>query len=162
MTKRRKKRPAGALAGLAKTLGITPRHCSTLLAAGMPEDPAGARRWRSERLGTTDAESSAETLRRERILLVREQREKVALENQVRRAELMPRADWQQSDTRIGFAMRAAILRLETNLPGMLAGLSEVQIATVLQRELYQVLEDLADEQSEFWTKNPTTELSPA
>jgi hypothetical protein len=149
-----KRRPNGAIANLAKSLKISTRHTSELLKAGMPLDPAKAAAWRAEQSGSS-ASDSAERLRLERIQLVRAQRERQEIENDRARGALISRVDVQTSDTRIGSAVRAAMLVFERDLPGKLVGLGHSRMQEVLHNETRNILALLADSQSAFWTDHP-------
>ena len=59
--------------------------------------------------------------------------------------------DIEERDTRIGAAVRAAMLQLTNDLPPTLAGLTEAQVAKKLVPYTKSILTQLANEQSEFW-----------
>ena len=149
-----KRRPNGSIANLAASLQISTRHTSELIKKGMPLDPVKAAAWRAEQAGS-QASDSAERLRLERIQLVRAQRERQEIENARVRGELIPRRDVQESDTRIGAAMKAALLAIENNWPPKLVGLSHSQMMEIIHRETRHILTQLADGQSEFWSQHP-------
>jgi hypothetical protein len=54
-------------------------------------------------------------------------------------------------DTAIGAAMRMAVMRIETDLPGQCEGLSATKMKGVMRAFATQLLNDLADAQSPFW-----------
>jgi hypothetical protein len=100
---KRQARPAGTLQPLAAALGITTRRVTSLLNAGMPDTVPEALQWRAAR---ETSDSSTGALRRERILLVRAQRERVTTENAVRAGELISTAEVRQSVYRVCRAVR--------------------------------------------------------
>jgi hypothetical protein len=54
-------------------------------------------------------------------------------------------------DTAIGAAMRMAMMRIETELPGRCEGLSATKMKGVMRAFTTQILTELADAQSPFW-----------
>ena len=87
MTRKRLKTTAPTIAELAAALDVTGRRVSQLKADGMPcETLAAALAWRAAKTEVTD---SVEELRLQRIQLVREQRVRAEIFNQVRRGELI-------------------------------------------------------------------------
>lgn len=134
---------------IAAALGVTARRVNDLKRAGMPVDSIeAALAWRAEREG---GDSSAEALRRERIALTRTQRERAAFELEKERGQWISRGAVDQRDIAIGAAVRAALLKLASDLPPMLEGLPAAKIAKVLRETHRGILEQLADDQSEFW-----------
>ena len=64
---------------------------------------------------------------------------------------MVPIAKVRENFLRIGAAVKAAIMRMEADLPPMLAGMSETQIQPVIRGKGDEVLTALADGESEFW-----------
>lgn len=67
--------------------------------------------------------------------------------------EFIPIAEVEGRDARIGSAVRMAVLRQRAELPPQLEGLQANQIATVLDDYNRAMLDEMADVQSEFWTR---------
>lgn len=147
------KRKPGTLVALERRLGVSKRRVAQLLEAGMPEDPDKAVAWRAEREG---GDSSAEALRRERIGLIRAQRERAQFELEAARGKWMSRHEVMEAQTRVAWAVKAALLRLESEFPPLALGLeNEVAIQRALRPLLRQILHDLSDRHSNFWTEYP-------
>jgi phage terminase Nu1 subunit (DNA packaging protein) len=140
---RKTKRPDGTLNELAAALKIGKRRVSALLENGMPDDLAGALQWRADR---ESGDSSTAALRRERILLVRAQRQRVETENLVRVGELISSAEVRQSVYRVCRVVRDEFLKLPHDVPPRLEGLPASQIAKVLRAEIIAILTRLSDE----------------
>jgi phage terminase Nu1 subunit (DNA packaging protein) len=140
---KRKTRPAGTLQPLAAALGITTRRVTSLLKAGMPDSVPEALQWRAAR---ETSDSSTGALRRERILLVRAQRQRLETESAVRAGELISCAEVRQSVYRVCRACRDEFLKLPHDLPPRLEGLPASQIAKVLRAEIVEILTRLSDE----------------
>jgi hypothetical protein len=163
MTTKAKKPPTRA--ALAAALGVSPARINQLkVNDGMPcHSIAAALAWREKQQGRQRGKTdSAEELRQRRIALLKQQERRTKIDADERARILIPIADVEERDTRIGFAVRAAVMMLEHHLPPKLAGLTEPQIAGILHDELHQVLEQLSYEQSLFWSSFPTTEKPPA
>jgi len=142
MSKPKSKNPP-SLETLSKALGVTVRRVSQLKRAGMPcETIEAAVGWKQAQSGSADF--SVENLRKERLLLVRSQRAKIDLENDVRRGQLIE-IDSVRADT-IGVvsAARNSFLRLTNDLPPRLTGLDEIGICQVLRDEFHEVLVQLS------------------
>jgi phage terminase Nu1 subunit (DNA packaging protein) len=140
---KRQTRPAGSLKPLAEALGVTPRRVSQLLAAGMPDDPEAAIRWKAAR---ETSDSSTAALRRERILLVRAQRQRVETENLVRVGELISSAEVRQSVYRVCRVVRDEFLKLGHDLPPRLEGLGAAAMSKLIRAEVIAILTRLSDE----------------
>jgi hypothetical protein len=141
---RKTKRPDGTLNELAAALKIGKRRVSALLEAGMPDDVAGALQWRADR---ESGDGSAEALRKERILLVRAQRERLEMETKVRMGELICAAEVKQSVYRVCRACRDEFLKLAANdIPPRLEGCNAAQIQKILKGEVIAILTRLSDE----------------
>jgi hypothetical protein len=154
MTKPKSKqtrRPAGTLTALSKALKLTKRQVSTLLSQGCPDTVAEALEWRK----AEHSSDSAEQLRRERILLIRQQRERVEIENKRTRGELIPRDAVKLSDTKIGCAVRGFSKAIENELPALCLGLPLERSRPLVRARLRELQEMLADEFSEFWKNFP-------
>jgi hypothetical protein len=54
-------------------------------------------------------------------------------------------------DTAIGAAMRMAVMRIETDLPGQCEGLTSSKMKPIMRAFATAILNDLADAQSPFW-----------
>lgn len=140
-------------AELAAALEITGRRVSQLKLAGMPvHSVAAAQAWRRAQSGQ---DGSAEQLRRERILLIREQRHRVEIENKRVRGELIPRDAVKLSDTKIGCAVRAFSKAVENELPALCLGLPLDRSRPLVRTRMRELQELLADEFSAFWQDYP-------
>ena len=146
-------RPDGTLNALVAALGVSKRRVSALLKEGMPDTVEGALAWRKQE----DCSDSAEQLRRERILLVREQKTKAAIENQKARKELLPLTEVNARDVAIGAAMNAALRALENELPALCLGLRLERSRPIVKDKVRAIQAMLADKLSEFWTENQPT-----
>ena len=153
------RRPNGTVKNLAAALGITTRHTSSLLAAGMPAEPAAAAAWRAAQSGTAGTSDSAELLRRERVLLVRQQREREELENARRRGEMMPKSEHVEIAIRCAVAARTAFWGLLGILPPILAGLSEIPIVQILEKHFRECLDRLHQGDPELWDSSVGHEI---
>jgi phage terminase Nu1 subunit (DNA packaging protein) len=154
------KRPNGTIKALSDALGISTRQVSTLLSNGMPTTIPEAMAWRGMGSETSDPasdDSSPAELRRRRIALLRKQEARLEMENQVRRGELISRREVEERDAKIGACVRHAILRMRSELPGQLEGLTAPKIATVLDDYNRSMLEEMSDEGSEFWSREADT-----
>ena len=136
------KRADGTLNALCAALKLSKRRVSTLLAQGMPDGVEAALAWRAAR----ESDGSVEELRRQRIALVIEQREKARIENQVRRDELISRAEVFASSLGVAHEIRRAFLGLLGTLPTELIGLpTEVAIYKILREKFHSCLEALSN-----------------
>jgi hypothetical protein len=136
------KRKNGAIVALTTGLNITPSHVHKLLKLGMPDTVPEAQAWRSARAAGDD---SAQTLRRERILLVREQREKIAVENQLRAGELIDLNEFGKTLFRVTFEAKMGFMKLSNDLPPRLEGQTAATICKIMRAEIIAVLRDLSD-----------------
>jgi hypothetical protein len=149
---KRQARPAGTLQPLAAALGITTRRVTSLLKAGMPDTVPEALQWRAAREAS---DSSTGALRRERILLVRAQRERLEMETKVRMGELICAAEVKQSVYRVCRACRDEFLKLAANdIPPRLEGCNAAQIQKILKAEVIAILTRLSDESANAF-RNP-------
>ena len=148
------RRAAGAIKALAVSLGLTPRRCQQLLAAGMPDDPAQATAWRMER----ENSDTAAALRKERIKLVRTQREKMEIELARSKGEVIERAEVKASDEKIAHAVSAFARKIENELPQLLLGLPLERGRPICKQAVREMLVMLKDEQSQFWKLHPATD----
>jgi hypothetical protein len=142
------KRKDGAIVALSAALNITTSHCHKLLRGGMPDGIAEAQAWRSARAAGDD---SAQTLRRERILLVREQRERARIENEVRRGELIEAGVVKQGVIAIVSAAKGEFLKLASELPPQLCGESAPAIGKKLRAAIIGVLTTLSDSSNDAY-----------
>lgn len=143
----RSRRPAGQLKQLAEALGVSRRRVSTLLLDGMPVDIAEALAWRgqSESPSASIADDSPAELRRRRIALLRRQEEKLAVEIDVRRGQLIDRGDVFAASLFHHAKAKARLLTLPNILPGRLAGLSEAKMSSVIREEIIELLTELSE-----------------
>ena len=145
------RRPAGTLDALSKALKLTKRQIGTLLLQGMPDTVTEAVAWRQ----AEHSSDSAEQLRRERILLIRQQRLRVEVENARVKGELIPRDAVKLSDTKIGCAVRAFSKAVENELPALCLGLGLERSRPLVRSRMRELQELLADEFSAFWKNYP-------
>ena len=126
---------------LATALNVTVRRVGQLKSEGMPADSiAAAIAWRQNKQA---GDSSSETLRAERIRLVRAQAERHETENEVRRGELLPIGEVRADCIRVTTLARDRFLRMSHDLPPRLEGLSADRIAQIIHTEVVQTLEAL-------------------
>jgi len=151
------RRPRGTVKTLAEGLGITRRAVSSALLAGMPADLDAARQWRLVRVSGDD---SAQTLRRERILLVREQREKAKLENEVRRGQLIDISKVQESVVNLVTSAKAELLKLTSDLPPILAGETAPAIQKKMRAAIIAILTNLSNGCDEQYQTDTTTTIT--
>lgn len=142
------KRPDGTLNALTKALGIGKRRVSVLLSEGMPDTPAEALQWREHR----ENNSSVEELRRQRILLIQEQRKRAEIENAEREGRLIDAGQAQASANRCFSAARGEFMKLTNDLPGALVGLDAPQMQAVIREHIIEILTRLSDETSTLYT----------
>jgi hypothetical protein len=76
---------------------------------------------------------------------------KTAMQVRQEMRELVPIGEVDERDTRIAAAMKAAILRLCNDAAPQVEGLEAAKAHKVLMAEGKKILDQLADEQSEFW-----------
>ncbi|MCX6880710.1 MAG: hypothetical protein NTW21_43925 [Verrucomicrobia bacterium] len=135
--------PPPTTAELAAALGVSTRRISQLKKLGLPTGSIGAAlEWRKANHST----DSAETLRQERIKLVQEQRQKIALENSVRRKELVDVATVEEGTAAIGSVLKAAFLKMQNDLPPILEGLEAAEIKIALKRAHNEMFDSFAVE----------------
>lgn len=70
------------------------------------------------------------------------------------RMQLMPIAEIDARDARIGGAIRMAVMKQRSELPPLLEGLSASQIAGIIDQHNRNMLDMLSDMQSEFWNRH--------
>lgn len=143
----RTRRPAGSVKQLAAALGVSRRRVSTLLGEGMPADQQAALAWRGmgSAASSTIADDSPAELRRRRIALLVRQEEKLAVEIDVRRGQLIDRDEVFAASLFHHARAKAKLLTLPNSLPGRLAGLSEAKMATVIREEIIELLTELSE-----------------
>ena len=83
--------------------------------------------------------------------MLKRQEEKLAIEIEVRRGDLVSRAEIEARDARIGTCVKIAIMRQRAELPPQMEGLQANQIATVLDDYNRAMLNEMAAETSLFW-----------
>jgi len=137
-----KRRAPGTVKRLAEGLGITRRAVATALAAGMPADLEAARKWRENRLHGDD---SAQALRRERIALVREQKTKCKIDNEIRIREMIPSGEVKEGILRVVGTLKNSLYKLTNDVPPRLSGLDESDIQEILRVEIDRMLTALSD-----------------
>lgn len=143
---------------IAEVLGVTVRRVSMLKNEGMPTASiAAARAWREAQAGRNAVKGdSAEELRQKRIALLKQQERRAKLAADEQAGLLIPRHQAEAESYAAGCAVRGALLKLENDLPPRLEGLTASAICQVLRAEFRQVLETLADADSELW-RSPIT-----
>jgi hypothetical protein len=126
---------------IAQALGISTRRVTQLIKDGLPVDSiAAAEKWRAEK---AQGDSTVEALRAERILLIRCQRERVQIENDVRSGELLLAGDVQRDSMKVCSLARDRFLRLSNDLPPRLEGLAADKIAKIIHETVTATLEHL-------------------
>ena len=146
-----KRRESGTVAKLAKALGYTPRHTSTLLAKGMPDGITGAREWLAER---ENADTAAE-LRRCRIKLLKEQERLARIKADEADGLLILRAEVERQHVAIAMATKAFLRRWEREIPSLCLGLSLTQSMPLVKARTRELQNLLADMESSFWKDLP-------
>ena len=143
--------PPPSVAELAAALQVTPRRIGQLRKSGLPTASISeALAWRSAQHKT----DSSEQLRKERILLVREQREKAKIENEARRGELIECGRVQDSIVQIVSAAKSEFMKLTSDLPPILAGESAPAIQKKLRAAIIAVLTRLSNECDKAYSTN--------
>jgi hypothetical protein len=137
------KRQNGSIVALATGLNLTISHVHRLIRSGMPDQLEAAQAWRTKR---APADDTARELRQQRIALVKSQREKIDLENAVRRRELVLAAEVDQDMAAIGATLKAMLQRIENDLPPVLDGMSPAQIKAELRRQHDRMLDTFTGE----------------
>ena len=150
MAPKKANRPGGSIKALAAALSVSERRIQQLLEVGMPDDVGGALAWRAEKEGD---DSSAEALRKERILLVRVQREKVEHELRISKGEAIDIAEVEDAFSAIGAAVKGAISRLEADLPPMLEGMEPAKMQLIVRDKCDEVLALLEDQAAKVWQR---------
>jgi len=143
---------------VAKAMNITPRRVQQLKKEGMPSVGRGqyelgpCMAWyirflqqALEKRGPTASEDSADLIN-ERVKLTREQREKVALENEIRRGQLADMAEvrmaWSDHITRA----KTKLLSMPSKLGPLLINVSDTNIVQQrIKSEVYAALVELAE-----------------
>ncbi len=148
-----KRRESGTVAKLAKALGYTPRHTSTLLAKGMPDSITGAREWLAER----ENSDTAAALRKERIGLVRAQREAAEIANKKALGDLVSRTEVETDTVRIASAIKAMLRAFEVQLPQLCLGLTLSQSAPLVRQRLREIQNAFADMSADYWKGKPSS-----
>ena len=137
-----KRRAPGTVKRLGEGLGLTRRAVATALAAGMPETLPGALQWR---LNRTTGDDSAQALRRERIALVREQKTKFRIDNELRLKTLIPICEIEEGVIRTYTVFKNAFQKFAEDLPPRLSGLEPEGIQQILRDEIHAILSRLSD-----------------
>jgi len=144
-----KRRVAGTVAKLAKSLGYTARHTGSLLAKGMPDTLNEARQWLSDR----EDNDTATALRRERIGLVKAQRLAAELSNKKTAGQLVPRSEVMADSIRIASAMQVFLRKLERELPQVCLGLTLNQSMPLVKNKVREIQNAFSDMSEEFFTQ---------
>jgi hypothetical protein len=147
MSSRTKRRPPGTVKILCDKLNLSRQRVTALLAAGMPDEPNEARRWRESQ----SRADSVEELRLRRIALLRQQERRAKIDADKAAGQLMDRAEHTTIVIRCATAARCALWSLIGILPPEVAGLDEPQIAQRLEVAFRDCLTRLADGDAEFW-----------
>ena len=150
---RSKKRADGTLNELCQALNLGKRRVSELLRQGMPDDPQAALAWRDAR----ESDDSATALRRERIGLVKAQREAAEIANKKALGELVSRSEVDTDTVRIASALKAMLRALEVQLPQLCLGLTLSQSAPLVRQRLREIQNAFADMSAEYWKAKPTS-----
>lgn len=152
MNRKSPKTTEPTLAQIAAALKISVRRVSQLRIDGLPTDSIeSALAWRSSR----EADDSVVALRRERIALVRSQRERTELENAKVRGEMIPRGDVAEMLVKIACAMNASFRVVEREIPQLCLGLPLAQSRPKTKERMREIQSMLADNESEFWKDHP-------
>jgi phage terminase Nu1 subunit (DNA packaging protein) len=150
-TPRSKKRADGTLNELCQALNLGKRRVSELLRQGMPDTPQAALAWRDAR----ESDDSATALRKERIGLLKAQREAAEIANKKARGELVSRTEVETDTVRIASAMKAMLRALEVQLPQLCLGLTLSQSAPLVRQRLREIQNAFADMSAEYWKDKP-------
>ena len=147
------KRADGTLNELCQALNLGKRRVSELLRQGMPDDPQAALAWRDAR----ESDDSATALRRERIGLVKAQREAAEIANKKALCDLVSRAEVETDTVRIASAIKAMLRAFEVQLPQICLGLTLSQSAPLVRQRLREIQNAFADMSAEYWKDKPTS-----
>jgi phage terminase Nu1 subunit (DNA packaging protein) len=147
------RRADGSLNRLCEALGLSKRRVSELLKQGMPDTPQAALAWRDAR----ESDDSATALRKERIGLLKAQREAAEIANKKARGELVSRTEVETDTVRIASAMKAMLRALEVQLPQLCLGLTLSQSAPLVRQRLREIQNAFADMSAEYWKDKPTS-----
>jgi hypothetical protein len=151
-----KRRPTSAIKALTASLGLSARRVQQLIASGMPTDPPAALAWRQER----ENSDTTAALRRERIKLVRIQREKIETELALSRKQVLTRTSVVEEHRKIGASIAALIKALETELPQLLLGLPLEKSRPLAKTRIREIQTLWADRDAQFWGENPSPDFS--
>ena len=143
------RRADGTLNALCDTLNLSKRRVSELLKQGMPDNPQAALAWRDAR----ESDDSATALRRERIGLVKAQREAAEIANKKALGELVSRTEVETDTVRIASALKAMLRAFEVQLPQLCLGLTLSQSAPLVRERLRQIQNSFADMSADYWNK---------
>lgn len=136
------KRQNGAIVALAAGLNITAGHCHKLIKGGMPPTLPEALQWR---LNRSSGDDTAQALRRERIALVREQKTKCKIDNEIRIREMIPSGEVKEGILRVVGTLKNSLYKLTNDVPPRLSGLDESDIQEILRVEIDRMLTALSD-----------------
>lgn len=159
MTKPKSKttrRPAGTLNKLCAALRLSKRQIGSLLREGMPDSVDAALAWRKAETSS----DSAEQLRRERIKLVRTQRDRMELEIARSKNELLTRSSVLEEHRKIGAAVCAFVRSLEVEIPQLCYGLPLSKSLPLAKKKIRELQQLWADRDAQFWGENPTPDFS--
>ena len=90
-------------------------------------------------------------LTQERIFKTQKENEKLDFQLEVEKGEYTPNNKIREDILRISSALKAGFLRFESDMPPMLAGLSESQMQKVLRAKIDELLGQFADLGSELY-----------
>jgi phage terminase Nu1 subunit (DNA packaging protein) len=151
-----------AAEAVAKKSGLSIKYIIELHRQGMPLQPIeAALQWIEDRPVADrqeDSGNSTSALRREKIRLTQLQAQRLQIEIEARRNELISRAQVVELLARIGSALNAGCRKLENEIPPKLLGLPLSQSIPKCKTLIRDMQSKLADSQSEFWKAHPEKE----
>ncbi len=151
------RRANGTVKALAEALDITNRQVSTLLRQGMPEDVSAALDWKASQ---TNRDTSDE-LRSAKIRVLHEQEQRLKLQNEASRNELISRAEVHEMFVALGSAINVFCERASREIPNEVLGLSIEKSLPKSRAKMRELQNLFCDRRSEFWTKHPTQSDEP-
>jgi len=141
-----------ALEAISKRSELSVKYLRELHRAGMPLELSEALDWIDDRpdQSPTDGATVGE-LRKARLELLRLQTEKAEIELAARKGELISRAECNESDFKIGSAVKAGMLALENKIPALCLGLPLNRSAPLVKKAVREVLQDLHEHSPKYW-----------
>lgn len=79
---------------------------------------------------------------------------KIAVQVRAETRELVPVGEVRQSITRVVSAARSQLLKLSSDVPPKLAGLSEAEMQNIIREEITEILTRLSDETSSLYAES--------